>query len=204
VDGRRDSHRVFSREEEEELKEALSQENVHPNKPVVRELALRIHQQHEKESSPGGHTRAQTSSTAPFVAGDSFVQRVKKAIKHSDERVTMRRRYKRPQPADAEERKVANANQYKKDVEQAVETYRAAYTINADEISAKIVSPPRTLWAPVNSPQPAISSNHTEKEAFTHCPVTLQVEHGQHQLSPRTIAVPLASQSRCRPSRPSP
>ena len=166
-DGRRDNHRVFSREEEDELKEALSQENVHPNKPVVREIALRIHKEHEKAVGPAEHTRLQTQSAAPFVASDRFVHRVKRAIKHSDKAVRIRRRYKRLQPPDAEEKKEQDWSLYLEAVEQAVDSYGPAYTINADEISGKIISPPRTLWAPVNGPQPVISSNHTEKEAFT-------------------------------------
>jgi hypothetical protein len=181
IDGRRDNHRVFSREEEDELKEALNQENVHPNKPVVREIALRIHKEHEKETSPAQHTRLKTRSAAPFVASDRFVHRVKRAIKQSDKKIKVRRRYKRPQAPDAEETKAEDHHQYMEDVEQAVDRYGAAYTINADEISGKIISPPRTLWAPVNGPQPVISSNHTEKEAFT---LILATTAAGHKLPP--------------------
>ena len=181
VDGRRDNSRVFSREEEEELKAALGQENVHPNKPIIRQLALRIHKQHEKASSPAQHIRSQSKSGAPFLASDTFVHRVKQVIKQSDKKVKIRRRHKRAQPPDAEERKVASASEYLEDVAQAVETYGPAYTINADEISGRIISPPRTLWAPVNGPQPVISSNHTEKEAFT---LILATTAAGHKLPP--------------------
>ena len=181
MDDRRDNSRVFSREEEEELKDALAQENVHPNKPVIRALALRIHQQHEDESSPAQHTRSQSKSTAPFRASDAFVHRIKQVFKRSDKKVKMRRRHKRPQPPDAQERKADSATEYLEDVARAVETYGPAYTINADEISGKLVSPPRTLWAEVNGPRPVISSNHTEKEAFT---LILATTAAGHKLPP--------------------
>ena len=170
VDGRRDNARVFSREEEQELMEALSKENVHPNKPVVRALALRIHKAHEEEFGPAQHTKSQGGAVAPFAAGDAFVQRFKVEHKLSDKRVKIRRRHKRKQTPEAEEKKEADATSYLEDVVEAVKEFGAAYTINADEISGKLISPPRTLWAPINSPPPSISSNHTEKEAFTLIP----------------------------------
>ena len=47
VDGRRDNHRIFTREEEALLRTAIDQENVDPNKPVIQRLALSIHSQQQ-------------------------------------------------------------------------------------------------------------------------------------------------------------
>ena len=44
IAGQRDNSRLFSRDEEKQLLRAINKENVHPNKPVVRQLALQIHQ----------------------------------------------------------------------------------------------------------------------------------------------------------------
>ena len=75
IDGRRDKHRLFSREEEQESKDQLEEQNLHPNKPIVKALALRIHQ--EKLESVGPVTRSQgkAASTAQFNASDGWVQR---------------------------------------------------------------------------------------------------------------------------------
>jgi hypothetical protein len=171
-DGRRDNRRVFSREEEAELKAELGQENVHPNKPVVGEIRLRIHKEHEKEAGPTEHTRMKTQSAASFVASDRFVHRVKRAIKQSDKAVKVRRRYKRLQPSHAEEQKEQDSSQYQEDVDQAVDTYGAAYTINADEISAKIINPPLTLSQSVGSGQRPAASHllqpHGEGGVHSH------------------------------------
>ena len=80
VDGRRDNHRVFSREEEEQLRVELDQENLHPNKPIVKALALRIHEEKSERGGPATRSRSKMGSTAQFNASDGWVQREKRKL----------------------------------------------------------------------------------------------------------------------------
>ena len=95
IAGQRDNHRVFSRAEEKELLTELDKENIHPNKPVVQPLARRIHEAMEAKTGPADSTRSQLSSTTPFKAGGSFVERIKRESNHNDHKPKLVKRLKR-------------------------------------------------------------------------------------------------------------
>lgn len=95
VDGRRDNRRVFSREEEQLLRERLDEENIDPNKSVIQRLALAIHHQQHLSSTPAKSTRSRALPTASFSAGSSFVERVKHDLHLSSQKPEIEKRYKR-------------------------------------------------------------------------------------------------------------
>jgi hypothetical protein len=69
---------------------------------------------------------------------------------------------------DWEEERLNLAIHYMDDVHRSVLRNGADFVINADEISAKVISPPHTLLAPKGGQHPpVIKSNKTHKEAFT-------------------------------------
>ena len=78
VDGRRDNHRIFTREEETLVRTAIDQENVDPNKPVIQRLALSIHRQHQHTSTPANNTRSHPHADVTSCASDRFVERIKR------------------------------------------------------------------------------------------------------------------------------
>ena len=180
IDGRRDNHRIFSREEEQELKDQLEEQNLHPNKPIVKALALRIHQ--EKLESVGPVTRSQgkAASTAQFNASDGWVQREKRKLGMNDHKPVVKKKYKRKKGDDPELRR-DRAAIFWDEVEEVVKTYGGQWTINADEVSAKIIKAPRTLWHKTGGPPPILASNHTGKEAFT---IIFATTTGGHKLKP--------------------
>ena len=93
VDGRRDNHEVFSREEEQLLRERISKENIDPNKPVMQRLALFIHHRRHLSSNPAMSTRDQALPTASFSAGSSFVERVEHDLHLSSQKLEIGKRY---------------------------------------------------------------------------------------------------------------
>jgi hypothetical protein len=168
VDGRRDNHRVFSRDEEALLHSTIEQENVDPNKPVIQRLAIAIHEQHKLALAPASSTRSQRHHEPSFNASDGFVERIKRDLHLSSQRVKIMRRNKREKGPEVDEALQVAAIKYVDDVHRSVLRNGARFVINADEISAKIITPPLTLLAPVRgSHPPEVRSNHTEKEAFT-------------------------------------
>jgi hypothetical protein len=168
VDGRRDNHRVFTREEEATLRSAIDQENVHPNKPVIQRLALDIHSKHQSTLPPANSTRSHPHADLTFHATDRFVERIKRDLGYSSQQPNIQRRYVKKKGKDWEEERFNMAIHYVDDVHRSVLRNGADFVINADEISAKVISPPRTLLAPKGGlDPPVIKSNKTHKEAFT-------------------------------------
>jgi hypothetical protein len=72
------------------------------------------------------------------------------------------------------------------EVEEAVKKYKGHWTINADEVSAKMFIAPRTLWHQKGGPPPLIPSNHTGKEAFT---IIFATTAGGHKLKPAVFVL---------------
>ena len=93
VDGRRDNHRIFSREEEAVLRSAINQENVHPNKPVIQRLAIGIHKALHYTLAPAANTRSHPHADLPFHASAGFVERIKHEFDLSPQKPKVRRRY---------------------------------------------------------------------------------------------------------------
>lgn len=168
ADGRRDNHRVFTREEEALLRTAIDQENINPNKPVIQRLALDIHQHHHSTLPPATNTRSHPRADLNFYATDRFVERIKREFGLTPQKPKIRKRYVKKKGADWEEERMTMAIQYVDDVHRSVLRNGADFVINSDEISAKVIHPPRTLLAPKGGEHPPIIlSNRTHKEAFT-------------------------------------
>ena len=168
VDGRRDNHRVFTREEEALLRAAIDQENVDPNKPQLQHLAISIHQRYQASTAPHSSTNTSLRSSPTFTASSGFVERIKRDLHLSSQKPKIHKRYKRAVGPEEEEKKEVECIEYLNEVERAVKRNGADFVINADEISAKMISPPYTLLAPTGGDHPPIiHSNHTAKEAFT-------------------------------------
>ena len=168
VDGRRDNHRVFSREEEQLLRSRISQENIDPNKPEIQRLALSIHHRQHLSSAPAKSTRSRARPTALFSAGSSFVERVKRDLHLSSQKPKIEKRYKRKRGPDDDEEKLTEAIEFLDDVHRSVLRNGARMVTNADELSAKVIKPPLSLLAPAGTKRsPRILSNRSDKEAFT-------------------------------------
>ena len=168
VDGRRDNHRIFTREEETLLRTAIDQENVDPNKPVIQRLALSIHSQHQPTFTPANNTRSHPHADLTFRASDRFVERIKRDFGLSSQKTRVQKKYVKKKGPEWEEEKLTTAIEYLDDVHRSVLRNGAGFVINADEISAKVISPPLTLLAPVGGQhRPVIPSNRSSKEAFT-------------------------------------
>ena len=185
IDGRRDNHRLFSRPEEAQLLAAVNKENIHPNKPVVHLLALRIHEENQAKAGPTDGTRSQAGPVQGFKASDTFVQRIKRRLNknvHKPKLVKRSKKAKNP----TEEEKDALAVLFREKVVRAVRSYGGGLTINADEIAAKMLIKPRTLWHEKGGPPPLMASNHTGKEAFT---MILATTAAGHKLIPALFVV---------------
>ena len=105
ADGRRDNHRVFSRDEEQLLRERIDQENIDPNKPMIQRLALSIHHQQQLSSTPASSTRSHARPTDSFSASSGFVERIKHDLHLSSQQPGIEKKYKRKRrPEDDEER----------------------------------------------------------------------------------------------------
>ena len=185
VDGRADNHRVFSREEEAQLKAEVNKENAHPNKPFIQATALRIHQQSVDSTPPAKHTRRQSMATATFKASDSFVARVKQSIHMSDHKPKLIRKPRRRHAPDNTQQQESAAIQYIDAVTGAVTRNGADFVINADEVPYHLIRPPLTLWGEINGPPPVISSERDEKEMFT---VILATTASGKKLKPALVA----------------
>ena len=180
IAGQRDNHRLFSRQEEKQLVRALPKENVHPNKPVIWQLALKIHKELLEKTGPANATRSHQAAEVPFAASDSFVKRVKRAANQNDHKPKLvKRRKKAHNPTEAEQEKLAAA--FRDKVERAVRRVGGHRTINADEISGKMLLAPRTLWHDAGGPPPELKSNQTGKEAFS---MILATSAAGHKLKP--------------------
>jgi hypothetical protein len=180
IDGRRDNARKFSRAEERTLLEVLDKENVAPNKPHIQLLATRIHEEKKAHDSPAKSTRLQTGPATPFVAGGSFVHRIKTTYNFNDHKPKLVKRHKKKKNRTAEEEDALTAI-FREQVVQAVGKVGGALTINADEISGKSLIKPRTLWHLTGGPPPLLESNNTGKEAFT---MILATTAAGHKLKP--------------------
>ena len=185
IDGRRDNARKFSRAEEETLLRALDKENVQPNKPHIRLLAKRIHDDNQLRSSPATSTRSRSGPLTEFVAGGSFVQRIKTVYNYNDHKPKLVKRRKKKKNSTKEEQDAVAAI-YREEVVEAVDKVGGALTINADEISGKNLIKPRTLWHIKGGPPPLLSSNNTGKEAFT---MILATTAAGHKLKPAVFVV---------------
>jgi hypothetical protein len=168
VDGRRDNHRVFSREEEALLRSAIDQENIDPNTYDIQRLALQVHKQHEEESSSSSTSKPSSTSTPTFSASMGFVERVKRDLHLSAQKPRFERKNKRIKGPEVEEKRELEAIEFIDDVHRSVLRNGARLVINADETSCKFIHLPHTLFAPVGGEHPpVIHSNHTNKEAFS-------------------------------------
>ena len=81
---------------------------------------------------------------------------------------------------------------FREKVVDAVASVGGHLTINADEISAKILKAPRTLWHKKGGPPPLLSSNYTGREAFT---MILATTAAGHKLKPAVFVVGKTSKS---------
>jgi hypothetical protein len=180
IDGRRDNARKFSRAEEETLLRELDKENVAPNKPHIRLLATRIHEEKQAHDSPATGTRSHSSPDTPFVAGSSFVHRIKRVYNYNDHKPKLVKRHKKKKNRTEQEETALTAI-FREQVVQAVCKVGGALTINADEISGKNLIKPRTLWHLKGGPPPVLESNNTGKEAFT---MILATTAAGHKLKP--------------------
>jgi hypothetical protein len=168
VDGRRDNHRVFSREEEGLLRIALENENIPPNDEVISRLSLNIHSSHGSTHPPANNTRSHPHADLTFRASSRFVDRIKKEFNLSPQKPKIQRRYVRKKGVDWEEERQNKAISYEDDVHQSILHNGADFVINSDEISCKVISPPLTLLATKGGDNPPVlHSNKTHKEAFT-------------------------------------
>ena len=179
IDGRRDNHRIFSRAE------AINKENVHPNKPVVQLLALRIHEEKQAQGGPTKATRSKAGPVQEFKASAAFVQRVKRVLNQTDAKPKIQKRRKQKKNPTAEEED-ALAAVFREKVVQAVRSVGGGLTINADEVSGKFLVKPRTLWHEKGGPPPLLPSNHSGKEAFT---MILATTAAGHKLKPAVVVV---------------
>ena len=168
VDGRRDNARKITREEEFEARALIDQENAHPNKQVIRRAAIAVHQRHASSLPPALTTRSQShGQRSPFSCGSSTIERLKHEWHRSSQAPEIRKRYIRNDPG-MEEAMLDDAIHFIDDVHRSVLRNGAKWTINADEVSAKAINPPRTVLAPVSGEHPPIiRSNRSRKEAFT-------------------------------------
>ncbi len=141
IDGRRDNARVFSRAEEEVLRTRLLKENAHPNKASVMAAAINIHEAETSKENPAFSTRGQKRSATHFHAGGSFVQRVKRDLSFNDHKPKVVKKYKKKQMQTPELRR-DEAAIFWDEVEEAVKKCGGHWTINADEVSAKLLHHP--------------------------------------------------------------
>jgi hypothetical protein len=168
VDGRRDNHRVFSRDEDALLRSAIDKENVNPNTYDIQRLALAIHKNHQSTSSSASNIRTSSGGQPTFSASMGFVERIKRDLRLSAQKPRFERKHKREKGLEVDEKKEWDAIEYIDDVHRSVLRNGARFVINADETSAKFIHLPHTLFAPVGGEHPpVVRSNHTNKEAFT-------------------------------------
>jgi hypothetical protein len=150
VDGRRDNHRVFSREEEGLLRKAIDENKVPLNDEGISRLSLDIHSTHDSTHHPANNTRSHPDADLTFRASSRFVDRIKKEFNLSPQKTNIQRRYVRKKGADWEEERQDKAITFEDDVHQSVLHNGADFVINSDEISCKVISPPLTLLAETN------------------------------------------------------
>jgi hypothetical protein len=168
VDGRRDNHRIFTREEEATLRTAIDQENIDPNTPVIQQLALDIHNAHHSSQPPATSTRSHSHADLEFHASHGFVDRIKRDLKLTPQKPRLRKRLVRKKGQDWQEERLSMAIEYVDDVHRSVLRNGADLVINSDEISAKVINPPRQVLAPKGADHPPIIlSNKSHKDAFT-------------------------------------
>ena len=139
VDGRRDNHRVFSREEESLLRSAIEQKNIDPNTYDIQRLALRVHKQHKVESSSSSASNSSSRSTPTFFASMGFVERVKRDLHLSAQKPRFERKNKRVKGPEVEEKRELEAIECIDDVHRSVVRKGARFVINADETSCKFI-----------------------------------------------------------------
>ena len=139
IDGRRDNHRIFSRAEEAELHRAIDKENIHPNQPVVKLLALRIHEEKQAQDGPTKGSRSKAGTVREFKASAPFVQRVKPALDQNDAKPKIQKRRKKKKNLTPEEEAALTAI-FREKVVRAVRSVGGGLTIDADEVSGKFVS----------------------------------------------------------------
>lgn len=168
VDGRRDNHRKFCREEEALLREEIDKENTDPNTYDIQRMALRIHNAHQDTSSFATTSSTPTGRKQPFAASMMFAKRIKRDLHLSAQKPRFERKSKRVKGPEVEERRELEAIEFIDAVHRSVLRNGARFVINADEKSYKFIHLPHTLFAPVGDEHaPVIHSNHTNKEAFS-------------------------------------
>ena len=137
VDGRRDNHRIFSREEEALLRAAIDQENAHPNTPSIQRLALSIHSAHQSTHSPAMNTRSHPHADPIFHASADFVERINREFNLSPQKPRIQRRYVKKRGAEWEEERQSQAIAFEDEVHRSVLRNGADMVIHSDEISCK-------------------------------------------------------------------
>ena len=168
VDGRRDTTRKITREEEAEVSARINQENIHPNKPTIQRVAIAVHHEHAATQPPARSTRSQTQgASSPFACGSSTIERLKREWRLSSQAPELHHRYVRNDAA-RQEAKIDEAVEYIDEVYRSVLRNGARFVINADEMSCKVIKMPFTVLHERGSKHPpAIRSNKSSKEAFT-------------------------------------
>ena len=156
ADGRRDNHRIFTREEEAELRTELDKENTHPNQPTIQRKALDIHRSHQSTHPPSANTRSHPHADLPFHASPGFVERIKRDLRYSPQKPDIRRRCVRTKGVEWETERLSMAIQFIDRVHRSVLRNGSDWVINADEISCKVINPPRTLLAHVGGEHPPV------------------------------------------------
>ena len=103
-------------------KDQLEEQNLHSNKPIVKALALRIHQEKLESVGPVTRSHGQAASTAQFNASDGWVQREKRKLGMNDHKPVVKKKYKREKGDDPELRR-DRAAIFWDEVEEVVKTY---------------------------------------------------------------------------------
>ena len=119
MDGRRDNHRIFSREEEGLLRTAPQEEKVPPNDEVISRLSLGIHSSHASTHPPANNTRSHPLADLTFRASGPLVDRIKKAFNLSPQKPKIQRKYVSKKDADWEKERQNKAITFEDDIHQS-------------------------------------------------------------------------------------
>ena len=169
-DGCSDNARVITREEEAEVRARIDQENVHPNKQVMRRTAIAVHQHHPATHPHTLTTRSQShGQQSLFSCGSRTIERLERELRRASQEPTVRKRSVQADLA-RKEMMLDNAIHFIDDVHKSVLRNGARWIIHADELSAKVINVPRTVLVPrgaeCRTPS-IIHSNRSRRETFT-------------------------------------
>ena len=181
LDGRRDNHRILTRDEEAEVMAQIDKENVNPNKPEVSRIIRQVHQRHIDSSLPEHNTRSSPPSQQSLTASSSTVTRFKRDHHLVSRQVKVEKVYVRTNGVPSDEEREQAASCFLERVHESILRNGARHTINADEVPYYLIAPPSTLWAHSNGPPPSLLSSSNKKQRFT---AILATSAAGHKLTP--------------------